>query len=68
MNDTVTTLLSHNTGDPETDITIQEAARIAQEMVGAATRIIHTYEGVPSGATTVALGDTGGIAVGGKGK
>ncbi len=65
VDDTITKLLSHNTGNPETDITIQEAARIAQTMVGAATRQIHTYEGVPEGATTVALGDTGGIAVGG---
>ncbi|MCX6715888.1 MAG: hypothetical protein NT077_02590, partial [Candidatus Taylorbacteria bacterium] len=43
-----------------------EAARIAQAAEGAATRTIHTYEGIPEGATTVALGDSG-IAIAAKG-
>jgi len=47
-------------------VSADEAAKIAQATEGAATRIIHTYEGVPQGAKVVALGNEG-IAIAGKG-
>jgi hypothetical protein len=46
-----------------------DAANAVQVASGAASQVIHTYKGIPPGATTVALGDSGvAVAGGGKGK
>lgn len=48
------------------DVNPDEAAIMAQVAQGAATRVIHTYQGVPQGARVVALGDAG-IAISDRG-
>lgn len=50
------------------DMDPTDAANAVQVASGAASQVIHTYKGIPPGATTVALGDSGLGVVGGKGK